>query len=116
MAHAQLDDLYADHPKVAALSDAAFRLHTAGILYCNRHLTDGLIAGDEVPRLVRKFRRTALAELTAPSCGLWCDVLGGAYLIHDYLDWNPSRAEVEARRAAAAKRKRKWQERQEEHQ
>lgn len=114
MAHAQLDDLFGDHPKIAGLSDAAFRLHTLGILYCARHLTDGVIAADEVPRLVRRYRKAALVELVER--GLWLDVLGGAFSIHDYLDWNPSRDEVERRREAAAKRKRKWAERQEEHQ
>lgn len=110
MAHAQLDDLYGDHPKIAGLSDAAFRLHTLGILYCARHTTDGVIAAEEVPRLVRKFRKAALVELM--DRGLWVNVLDGAFSIHDYLDWNPSREEVERRREAAAKRKRKWQERQ----
>lgn len=106
MAHAQLDDLYGDHPKIAGLSDAAFRLHTLGILYCARHLTDGLVPHDEAPRLVRRFRKVALVELL--DRGLWTDVLDGAYVIHDYLDWNPSRAEVERRREQAAKRKAQW--------
>lgn len=106
MAHAQLDDLYGDHPKIAGLSDAAYRLHTQGILFCARHLTDGLIPADEVPRLVRKFRRPALVELL--DRGLWISVLDGAFSVHDYLDWNPSRAEVERRRAQAAKRKAEW--------
>lgn len=106
MAHAQFDDLYADHPKVAGLSDAAFRLHTTGILYCARNLTDGLISADDVPRLVRKFRRAALVELVER--GLWGNVLDDAYSIHDYLDWNPSKAEVEKRRAKAAQRKAQW--------
>ena len=114
MAHAKFDDLFGDHPKIAGLSDAAFRLHTLGILYCSRHLTDGLIAADEVPRLVRRFRKSALAELVAS--GLWINVLDGAYSIHDYLDWNDSREEVERRRELAAKRKQQWRERQEANQ
>lgn len=107
MAHAQLDDHFGDHMKIAGLSDAAFRLHVCGILYCSRGLTDGLIPADDVPRLVRRFRRPALAELLERN--IWTSVMDGAYVIHDYLDWNPSRAEVERRRAAAAKRKAEWQ-------
>lgn len=106
MAHAHLDDLYADHPKVAGLSDAAFRLHTTGILYCARNLTDGLISSEDVPRLVRRFRRAALVELVDRT--LWVPVLDGAYSITNYLDWNPSKAEVERRRELAAKRKAEW--------
>lgn len=86
-----------DDPKVAGLSDGAFRLHVAGIAYCNKHLTDGLINGHEVPRRVRSFRKNSLTELVHH--GLWRSVLEGeAYVIHDYLDWNPSRAEVEDRK------------------
>lgn len=106
MAHAQFDDQYGDHLKIAGLSDAAFRLHTLGIIYCSRNLTDGLIPVEDVPRLVRKFRRPALTELLER--GLWAAVMDSAYVIHDYLDWNPSKTEVERRRAAAAKRKAEW--------
>lgn len=35
-----LDDNFPDHRKVAGLSDAAFRLHVAGLAYCSRGLTD----------------------------------------------------------------------------
>lgn len=107
MAYAQIDDLFADHPKVAGLSDAAFRLHVAGILHCSRLLTDGLVDADEVPRLVRRYRKAALAELV-DRC-LWSWVLDGAYVIHDYLDWNPSREQVEERRKNARKRKIEWE-------
>jgi hypothetical protein len=108
MPYATLDDNFPDHPKVAGLTDAAFRLHVAGILYCSRHLTDGLIAADEVPRLVRRYRKTALDELVER--GMWIDIIGGAYSVHDYLEWNDSRETVEKRRAAVAERKRRWRE------
>jgi hypothetical protein len=104
--HAKFDDRFAEHPKVASLSDAAFRLHVAGILYCARLLTDGLIDKDEVSRLVRRFRKTALAELVDK--GLWHEHGSiHCYEIHDYLQWNDSRAEVEERRERARKNARK---------
>lgn len=100
MAYASFDDQFADHPKIAALTDSAFRLHTAGILYCARHLTDGLIPADEVPRLVRRYRKASLDELTDRA--LWVAAgAGQAYTIHDYLDWNLSRHQVEKRRIVA---------------
>lgn len=105
MAHAQLDDNYGDHPKIARLSDAAYRLHTNGIVYCSRQLTDGAIDAEDVRGLVRKFRPAALAELLMR--GLWTAV-EDQYLIHDYLDWNPSKAEVKRRREAARKRQQQW--------
>lgn len=103
MAFAQFDDGYADHRKVAGLSDAAFRLHTAGILYCSRHLSDGFVEVVEVPRLVRRYRKAALAELL--DSGLWRDQAGLGFVIHDYLQWNPSREVVLERKEKAAKRK-----------
>ncbi len=106
MAFAQFDDAFADHRKVAGLSDAAFRLHVAGILYCSRHLTDGFIDGIEVPRLVRRFRKAALTELV--EAGLWRDQAELGFVIHDYLDWNPSRDVVLERKEKAKKRKAEW--------
>lgn len=86
-----LDDNFADHPKVDALSDGAFRLHVAGLCYSSKHLTNGYIPADRAPRLVPRFRRAMLEELLG---GLWLPALNG-YEIHDYLDWNRSREEIE---------------------
>lgn len=90
-----MDDGYPEHPKVDALSDAAFRLHTAGICYCNRHLTDGYIEAGRVSRLVPRFKKSALVELMHSK--LWLPADGG-YDVHDFLDWNPSRKQIEDRR------------------
>jgi hypothetical protein len=115
MAFAQFDDNFGDHPKNAALSDAAFRLQATAILYCNKHLTDGYVPAGDVPRLVRRFRKAAVVELI--SAGHWSPVempgtgvLG--YQVHDYLDWNPTRAVVLERKEKAKKRKADWQARQ----
>ena len=106
MSYAKFDDGFADHPKVRRLSPHAFQLHVAGILHCSRWLTDGVIQADSVPDLVRKFRPSAVDELIA--AGLWRDQAGLAYVIHDYLEWNDSRAQVERRRAAKAERQARW--------
>ena len=107
MAYAQFDDGFAEHPTNDALSDSAFRLHVAGICFANRYLTDGLIPAERVPRLMPRFRKAALAELLTTK--KWLPILDGAcYEIRDYLDWNPSRAEVESRKEAKAERMRQW--------
>jgi hypothetical protein len=103
MAYLQTDDQMPDHPKVAALSDAAFRLHFYGMSYSARLLTDGKIDADAVPTLVRKFRPSALKELV--DRGMWYQFDNPpAYVIHDYLDHNPSKEVVLERRAKAAAR------------
>lgn len=106
MAWVKFDDGYADHRKIAGLTDAAFRLHTAGILYCGHHLTDGFIEATEVPRLVRRFRKAALAELVERA--LWLPQADVGYVIHDYLQWNDTAEKVIKRREDAAKRKAAW--------
>lgn len=98
-----LDDNYPDHPKVDALSDGAFRLHTAAICWCNRHLTDGFVEVGRVPRLMPRYRPQYLEELMHG--GLW-DPADGGYRLHDFLDWNRSREDVESskrKRSARAK-------------
>jgi hypothetical protein len=104
MSWLKLDDQFPDHPKVAALSDAAFRCHVRGMAYCAEHLTDGFmprrkaeeIAGACLPELIAKPRNGA---------PLWA-LSGGEYEIHDYLVYNPTRDEAErlrAERSAAGK-------------
>jgi hypothetical protein len=92
-----LDENFPEHPKNDSLTDGAFRLHVAGICYSNRHLTDGLIAANKVTRLVPRFRQTALKELIDKGLWLRRDSIG-CYEIHDYLQWNRSREEIESER------------------
>jgi hypothetical protein len=88
----RLHNEFVRHPKVADLTDAAFRLHIVGMSYASAFLTDGWVPDILVGRSLR-----AVAELV--DAGLWehhPDSIG--YVIHDYLVWQESRAEVEARR------------------
>lgn len=99
------DDQFPEHPKNWALSDAAYRLHDAGIHYCNRHQTDGRVPASKVRSLVPKFRPAALCELTDRA--MWVPLGNGDWEVHDYLDWNKSKAEIDAARAARSKGGRK---------
>jgi hypothetical protein len=87
----RLDDAFGDHPKVIGLSDRAFRAHVEGLVYCARYLTDGQVpkAKGPVPRVAVELERA----------GLWSSTKRG-WVIHDFLDYNPSKAEVEADREA----------------
>lgn len=107
MSYAKFDDGFAQHPKVRRLSSGAFQLHVSGILHCSRWLTDGLVVADAIPDLMRKYRVSYLAELV--DVGLWRELTPGLlYEIHDYLEWNDSRAKVEHRRQKNADRLAKW--------
>jgi hypothetical protein len=105
MPYVNLDDEFAEHPKNDALSDAAFRLHVAGILYCAKHLTDGLIPKAKVRRLTDTCTPKVIAELVA--VGQWYD-RDVCYEIHDYLVWNKPKEWWEERRRKETERKAKW--------
>lgn len=112
MSWIKLDDQFADHPKIAVAGPLAAWLHVKALVYCGRYLTDGKIPGVIVAGLVDwtsdgvlvetsnysadRPDNTALAERLC-AAGLWHSVEGG-YEIHDYLEWNPSRAQVLAER------------------
>jgi hypothetical protein len=88
-----LDDKMPEHPKVICLSDGAFRLYLSAIAYSNRNLTDGIIGAGAVSGLMPRYRTAYLNELVERK--LWVKITADQYEIHDYLDWNKSRAEVE---------------------
>jgi len=104
MPWANLDDQFPKHPKVVRLSDAAFRLHVSGICYCAQFATNGVIDGEVVSLLVPRFRKATLDELLTK--GQWLTHPDG-YEIHDYLQWNRSREQIEAERERKSKAGRK---------
>ncbi len=96
----RFEDNFPEHPKVLALSDGAFRLHVRAIGYAARHLTDGHVSSAALRSMTR---RSALpAELVA--AGIW-EHEGDGYKVHDYLHYQPSKTEVQKRRAADSERK-----------
>jgi len=92
----RLSDDFSTHPKIIGLSDAAHRSLIASYCYAARHLTDGAIVNAAARVLAApKVQR----ELV--TAGLWDEVAGG-FLIHDYLDYNPTGDEVREKKAAHA--------------
>ncbi len=106
MAYLQIDDQAADHPKLAVLSDKAFRLWFSGCTYAQRFLTDGHLPAAVLPTL-RGYTDKTLAELCQVirpfDHALWSEQSDGVQ-IHDFLIWNHSRAEVIKRRSEKKER------------
>jgi hypothetical protein len=96
----RIDDGLADHPKFALLPVKARWLYIRGLCYSARYLTDGEIA----LTVAHTWEGKAAAEQLVDA-GLWTR-RGASYWVHDYLDWNPSRADVVARRSMDSARKR----------
>lgn len=110
MTWVRLDEEFARHPKVLAAGPLGMAMHVAALCYCNQYLTDGF-----VPRSAPMgFLDLAGIDLTESGerrdgdwleahwefivgrlveAGLWEPVKGG-WAIHDFHDFQPSKAEV----------------------
>jgi hypothetical protein len=104
MAWAKFDDRFLINPKIMQAGLEARALYIAGVLYCAGELTDGFIAEGvlcklaalaDVPRAIDAADR--LIDLA-----LWEQAEGG-YIVHDYLEYNPTAEEVKARRDEVTK-------------
>lgn len=103
----RLDDSLYDHPKLDLLPVedrlAGVGLWARAISWCNRFLTDGHVPRDRVTKLDGTID---LADQLV-TAGLWEPASHG-YQIHDFLEFNDSRAEVLERRQKDAERKAAW--------
>lgn len=101
MPWARFDERYPGNRKVRRLSDAAFRLDVSAICWSNEHLTDGKIPDDDLETIGDvKRAKSAANELVRK--GRW-EQLDDGYLIHDFLEYNPSKEKVLAQREAKRK-------------
>lgn len=111
----RLDEQFPDHPKVVQAGPLAGWLHVCGLAYCNRLLTDGFVPAGQVPKLAdfdgiwTEPDGAAVQICIDPfdlvkqleAAGMWKRVTNG-YLIHDYNDYQPTKATVMAERKAKA--------------
>jgi hypothetical protein len=96
----RIDENAMDHPKIGGLPDGAFRLWVQGLAYCQKYLTDGVIS-DVAVKGLRAYSPKRRAELVAAT--LWESAVSGVQ-VHDYLQWNESRANVMKTREQARER------------
>lgn len=101
----RIDDGFYDHPKLDRLGKDklhAVGLHWLAVSWCNRWLTDGHVTTERVTKLGGTVR---LADLLV-AAELWERDADG-YLIHDFLEFNEAKADVEAAREAEREKKRR---------
>lgn len=102
MPWAKLDDTFHAHPKVRQAGLAAIGLHARAISFSAAYLRNGKVDSGWVEETAGKKGLKLADELV--NAGLW-EPNGTGWYIHDYLEYNPSREKVLARRAADAARK-----------
>ena len=118
MVWVRIDDRFDEHPKVSRVGPLGMAMHVAALCYCNRNLTDGFVPRAVAKRLVDiegvmvddepiDWWWVVKALLDA---GMWANEDGG-YRIHDFHDFQPSKAYVEEQRAKTAERVKRHRER-----
>lgn len=106
MAWVRIDDSALGDLKIVRLPDSALRLWLKGLCYCQMHLTDGLIPREAIgPMEAKRKDVDALCSvLVVGKSPLW-ERDGDGFRVHDYLKYNDSREDVNARKDADRVRK-----------
>jgi hypothetical protein len=107
-----LDDGFDTHPKVRKAGNAAVGLFVRLGVHATKHLTEGHLDGAIVrdygtDATVRKLIAVGMLHEPGHACRRCPQPADCGYYIHDYLDYNKSRAQIEAAREAARKRQQK---------
>lgn len=111
MAWVRIDENFAQHPKVVRAGPLGMAMHIAALCYSNRHLTDGFVLKQIVKHLLDLDGLSMRGNLDADwsmiaedlvAAGLWEEAPGGWH-IHDYLDFQPSKSDIDKKKQAGSK-------------
>lgn len=110
-----LDDGFDTHPKVRKAGNAAVGLFVRLGVHATKHLTEGHLDGDIVTAYgtaatIRRLLTVGMLHERGHACRRCPQPAADSYYIHDYLDYNKSRAQIEAAREAARKRQNRGRE------
>lgn len=95
----KLDDKAYAAPKVQEVGNESFGAYCRMLSFCGGHLTDGKVTEQMAGFITRPKIIERLAEFN------FVQMRGNGLLIPDFLDYNPSREQVEAKREADRKRR-----------
>jgi hypothetical protein len=102
--YSRLDDGLIDHRKVFVAGDLigtngpaiAIGFYAIGLMWTNKHLTDGFIPLSVVKRFRHVVRPLKVAQALAEAT-LW-DSVDGGFQVHDFHQLNPTAADVKRKR------------------
>lgn len=100
----KLDDALFDHPKLWIAGERlgkngvglALGMYALGLMYANKHLTDGILDREVVKSFRHIDKPLAVADALAHA-GLW-DRIDGGFHIHDFAEYNPTASSVKKKR------------------
>ena len=112
MSWVKLDDQIFGHPKILRAGKDARDVFLVALTYCASQLTDGFIPEGALPMIGAQAIVDSIKDCTERlvSVNLWEAVPGG-YLVHDYLDYQPSGEQKRHERQQNAKRQATYKER-----
>lgn len=106
MSWVRVEDSFPLHPKVLRAGPMAAYLFVAGLCFCQRMATSGLISGSNLAHVAPELGHVARLAARLVEVGLWewAGPDGQDYQVHDWSDYNLTREEVLRRRALAKQR------------
>ncbi|MEU1800832.1 hypothetical protein [Streptomyces sp. NPDC019937] len=111
----KIDDGFHCHPKVFAAGTPAVGLYVRCGSWAAQQVTDGVIPKHVAkmygtPRMIKALVDAGLWHQRGHNCPSCAEVDANSYVIHQYLEKNPSRAETDAARKAKSERQQRWRE------
>lgn len=107
MAWARFDDRFHGNPKVLGVwhtCPEAIGLYVMSVTYCSQQETDGEVPDWFIQTLVASKAQRSKLTGALENAGLFSPTPAG-FEINDYLDFNPSKAQLEAKRQAQKERR-----------
>jgi hypothetical protein len=91
----RIDDDFPQHPKVVQVGPIGMALQIAALCYSNHYLTDGFIPQQVVEHLLIGCSTDVTADTVEKlvQVGMW-EVGNKGYMIHDFLEYQPSKAQI----------------------
>jgi len=112
----KVDDGFPEHPKLESLEHDPGRYMAAVTVWtimgadCARRNTDGKVTRARLGKVLHCIGDMAMSGADAlVEAGLW-EALEGEYQFHDWADYQPTKADVEAMRRSKTERQRRWRE------
>ena len=108
MGWARVDDGYLGHPKIIEVGPHAELLDLRSIIWCAKYETDGLVTKSALQSIGRGIPKVPARVLALIEVGRWTVNETGGWWVHDFLKYNPSKAQKESQRESGRERVRNY--------